>query len=280
MGSWGPKLYQDDLAEDIKDYYKDQLHRGKTGSEITQDIIRQNEFELSDEDEAPVFWFALADTQWKLGRLEDFVKENALYHIKDGSNLRRWQEEDPKAAKVRAKVLLELKDRLLTPQPAEKKVSQYRLYQCEWEVGDVYAYRFNSEESKDKGFYNKYMYFVKVGEAKWHPGHVVPLVYFYKRLDDEPTDIESLKGSEYLIQGYRPTAYENSPNKKRLYLSILINTSKRIIPQNQLTYLGKIEDVKRIENENLNPSFDEWKRFESYMIKQYTAWKDTTIKPL
>lgn len=39
MGAWGPKLYQDDVAEDVRDYYKDQLHRGKTGKEITQDLI-------------------------------------------------------------------------------------------------------------------------------------------------------------------------------------------------------------------------------------------------
>ena len=39
MGAWGLKIYQDDIAEDVKFYYMDQLHRGKTGEIITQELI-------------------------------------------------------------------------------------------------------------------------------------------------------------------------------------------------------------------------------------------------
>ena len=62
MASWGSKLYQDDVAEDVRDYYKHQLKRGKTNEEVTKELIEDNEDIISDEDEAPVFWFALADT--------------------------------------------------------------------------------------------------------------------------------------------------------------------------------------------------------------------------
>ena len=37
MGSWGPKLYQDDIAQDVRDTYKDRLRRGKTTKEITEE---------------------------------------------------------------------------------------------------------------------------------------------------------------------------------------------------------------------------------------------------
>jgi hypothetical protein len=84
MGSWGPKLYQDDIAEEVRDYFKDKLHRGKTGPEITRELIESSESEINDEDDGPIFWFALADTQWNLGRLEEYVKEQALFHIKQG----------------------------------------------------------------------------------------------------------------------------------------------------------------------------------------------------
>ena len=33
MGAWGANLYQDDVALDIKDEYKDNLRRGKTNEE-------------------------------------------------------------------------------------------------------------------------------------------------------------------------------------------------------------------------------------------------------
>lgn len=55
MACWGPKLYQNDLAIFIKNEYKDKLHRGKTGKEITQILIKNCEKELSDCDDAPVF---------------------------------------------------------------------------------------------------------------------------------------------------------------------------------------------------------------------------------
>ena len=43
-----------------------------------------------------------------------------------------------------------LRTKLLSPQPPEKKVSKYRLYKCTWQVGDVYAYRLESEYSREK----------------------------------------------------------------------------------------------------------------------------------
>lgn len=55
MGAWGPRLYQNDVAQDVKDYYKDQLHRGKNGQEITRELIEKNDYILSDEDDALYF---------------------------------------------------------------------------------------------------------------------------------------------------------------------------------------------------------------------------------
>lgn len=143
MASWGPKLYQDDLAVDVRDYYKDQLKRGKTNEVVTEELIMDNEDIITDEDEAPVFWFALSDTQWNLGRLLPFVKEKALEYLKKGSNLKRWEREaiNQREYKGRAKVLQELEQRLMSQMPAEKKISQYRLYKCEWTIGDVFAYK-------------------------------------------------------------------------------------------------------------------------------------------
>ncbi|MEI3129988.1 MAG: hypothetical protein V8S89_03830 [Oscillospiraceae bacterium] len=42
---------------------------------------------LEDADDAPPFWFALADTQWKLGRLTDEVRAQALALLTSGETL-------------------------------------------------------------------------------------------------------------------------------------------------------------------------------------------------
>lgn len=83
MGTWGSGLYQNDMSDDIKECFIDKCKRGHTIEEATEISIKEYAEELQDEDDAPNFWFALADIQWKYGKLLPKVKENALYHIEE-----------------------------------------------------------------------------------------------------------------------------------------------------------------------------------------------------
>ena len=141
MGSWGVKLYQDDLAEDVRSYYKEQVQKGKNCALVTQELLEQYKVEIMDSDDRAVFWFALAETQWSLGVLEERVKEAALRCIDDGGDVERWRVENPKMVKARERVIEDLRVKLLSPQPAKKKLAQHRIYHCQWNVGDVFAYR-------------------------------------------------------------------------------------------------------------------------------------------
>ena len=158
-------------------------------------------------------------------------------------DLALWQEENRKLAATRRKVLGELQQKLNSPQPPENKISQYRLYKCDWKLGDVFAYQFNSEYAKENDFYRKYVYFVKVDETIWYPGHIVPVVYFYKKVGDALADIASLSHIDFIPQFYRPIAHENYPGMKKQYLLTLLNTSSRVIPKNQRTCLGNMGHV-------------------------------------
>lgn len=271
MGAWGARLYENDTALDIKDRFAD-LRKGKTVQQITNELIEEYTCELDDVFCAPVFWFALADTQWNLGRLLPEVKEQALAWLDKGGDLAVWQEENPELAVTREKVLRELQQKLNSPQPPEKKISQHRLYKCGWKIGDVFAYQFNSEYAKENDFYQKYVYFVKVAENTWYPGHVVPVVYFYKKVDNVLSDITSLSNIDFIPQFYKPIAYKNNPGMKKQYLLTLLNTSSRAIPKNQLTFLGNVGNIKRVDNEDLNSYNVNWKRFETYMIGNFKAW--------
>lgn len=273
MGAWGPQLYQDDVAQEVRDYYKDQLHRGKTGPEITQELMEQYADFLSDPDDAPPFWFALADTQWNLGRLEESVRDEALRHIRDGYDLNRWEEAAPSLGRKRAKVLETLEEKLLSPQPPEKKISQYRLYRCEWNVGDVFAYQLNSEDARAAGVFGKYLYFVKAGEDTWWPGHIVPNVYFYKIVTDDLLPLEALRDVEYIPQAYYPSVYIRKPEMPVLYLLTLLNTSRRVIPKAHLHFLGNFPDLPRPDREDPNAFPRSWKDLEPYIIENFRRWE-------
>ena len=306
MGAWGPKLYQNDVAEDVRDYYKDQLHRGKTGKEITHELIAQNEDIISDQDDAPVFWFALADTQWNMGRLENFVKDQALNHIRDGYDLKCWETEDSHEAKIRAGILAELEQKLLSPQPAKKKISQYKIYCCEWKIGDVFAYPLNSEYAREKGLYGRYFLFQKIGETIYYPGHIIPIVWVKITVDDQlPLDKNDFDKLEYVqtsatrfdpfveefhidSRGLTEEEFLEKVNKKKeeldfdefgylpQYRIALINTSKRVIPKN-LVFVGNYQNTKPPKREFVPrselsiPSFV-WKFFDNIMIERYCGY--------
>jgi len=159
MSAWGVKLYQNDIAKDIKHMYKEYLRNGKTNEEATQELILKFEGVLEDIEDGANFWLALADQQWQLGKLMPYVKEQALNQIQNGADLRIWYETSTELGNERKKVLEELSIKLNSLQPPEKKISKRRYYKCPWKVGDVFAVEMNTAYAKEQGLYGKYMIF-------------------------------------------------------------------------------------------------------------------------
>jgi hypothetical protein len=139
MGTWGTALFSDDTACDVRDDYIEILGDGLTGSEATERLLAQWSDSLKDQDEAPVFWLALAATQWRYGRLESRVRQEAINVIDKGTDLARWKS-SPDYRKRRA-VLEKLRAKLLSPPPPEKQVRKRFRDSNEWKVGDLVAYR-------------------------------------------------------------------------------------------------------------------------------------------
>jgi len=150
-------------------------------------------------------------------------------------------------------------------------VYKYRIYKCEWKIGDVYAYRFESEIAKEKGYYGRYLLIQKVDEGSWYPGHVVPIVYFRITKDTCLPSIDDINDIECLIMGLG----EIEPEIIYDYRSKLLNTSKKIIPK-KLIYLGNVDVV--YHNPEYIPKYDvsyasfEWKQIEEKMISLYERY--------
>lgn len=303
MGAWGAKLYENDTALDVRDRFDD-LQKGKTVREITNELIGEYANELDDIYCAPTFWFALADTQWNLGKLLPEVKEQALAWIKKGGDLSVWQEENQALAITREKVLRELSQKLNSPLPPEKKISQHRIYKCEWKIGDVYAYQLESELAKEKGLFGRYFLIQKVDEGIWHPGHIVPIVYVKITKDEKlpacTMDIDQLEfvqtwftkyEDRFLpIDGIRPN--EDIAEKSKIkyevdnfgflpqFRVVLLNTSKKIIPT-KLVFIGNYHNIalpkgEFIPHDKNNITTVHWENlnetFETRLIKKYCSF--------
>jgi hypothetical protein len=140
MGAWGTAVFSDDTACDVRDGYVDLLGDGLSGPEATKKLLREWSESLKDADEAPVFWLALAATQWKYGRLEPQVLRQALNAIDGGSDLSRW-DADSKDYRKRRAVLDKLRTQLTSSQPPEKPVRKRFRELNDWKTGELIAYR-------------------------------------------------------------------------------------------------------------------------------------------
>ena len=294
MGAWGANLYQDDVALDVKDEYKDNLRRGKTNEETMQEIIDKYQELLEDEEDRGVFWLALADTQWNLGRLDDQVKEQALEIIELGTDLKRW-EVNEKLYNKRKEILEKLKEKLLSPQPEEKRMPKYRTYKCEWENGDVFAYQLKSEYAKEQGLEDRYLIIQKIDEIDWYPCSTIPLVRV-KITEDKtiPKTEKEIDELEYIQTWF--TSYERRfagfsalrPLKDQIkgmsfntdeygllpeYMVSIIISSKNMT-KGKLTYLGNYINITPPQNEFIPICKDNfptvlWKNFEERLIEMY-----------
>ena len=280
MGAWGTSLYANDSASDIRGDYVDRLRQGQSNEEVTQELIKMNQDIMGDVEEEPLFWFALADTQWNYGRLLPKVKEKALFFLSQDGELQRWKESGEKQLNAWIKTLEKLKEKLLKPQPPEKKVYKYRLYQCKWNLGDVFAYQLNSDYSKEKGVFGKYIVFRKVSEDVLWPGHIVPTVHVYQWIGSDIPSLDQIKKMTLLPQKCFPVVYEKNPYREKEYLFNLLTTSERVIPKDKLKFIGNLPGNDFIPYRG--PKYYSgnqgafWNQFEKKILKQYFAWNQNS----
>lgn len=301
MGIWGFELYQNDISLDVKDEFEELYNTGNTVQDITDKLMEDYKSVMGDIDEEPLFWLALADTQWNLGVLLPCVKEKALYWIDKDSDFFNCQTIDMSTKVKRRKTLDELQTKLLSSQPPAKKLVKKKIYKCQWKLGDVFAYQLESELAKERGLYGRYFLIQKVDEGVWHPGHIVPIVYVKITRDTNlPLNIEEYDKLEYVqtwftkyedrffpIDMRRPQ--EDIAEKSKMnyqvdeygflpqYRAKLLNTSKRVIPT-KLIYVCNFANAARPKKEFIPHSKENvvtvsWKQFdetfETKMIKRY-----------
>lgn len=143
MGTWGPAIFSDDTASDVREQFRDLVGQGLSSKQATDKLVAEWKSELRDPDVAPVFWLALAATQWQLGRLVARVRDRALRAIDDGTDISRWSD-DPKLRAARRRHLEKLRATLKSPPPQPRAVRRPFKNTCPWRSGEVVGYRTRS----------------------------------------------------------------------------------------------------------------------------------------
>lgn len=138
MGAWGPAIFSDDTACDIRSDYRELLEGGVDDQEATRRVI--SEYQHLGSDEVHVLWLALAATQSALGRLDDSVKSEALRVIDGDIGLELWAEAGAKELARRKAALAKLRETLSGPQKPPSKIRRPWSHVTDLSPGDVLAY--------------------------------------------------------------------------------------------------------------------------------------------
>ena len=281
MGTWGPKLYEDDLAEDIKNEYEELLEKGKNNKEAIEDIYQIYKEEIEDSEEKSVFWMVLADILYKNKNLTKFVKEKALKEIELGENLERWKNEASEEDYIiRKKEIEKLKKKLVSYQECEKnvgaknksikKIANNNI--LEWKIGDTYAYKI-----QDSKFEGQYFILRKVQDCMYYNNTRYQSAIIYVQITSNkeiPKNEEEIDKLEYIVM-------TNKGNVKYQYRTQLYQIPRKM--PTQLIYLGNFKNIKTpndeyIEKEEISVWLTSFKDIEYLIIRMMDL--GTNKKPI
>ncbi|MDR2599581.1 MAG: hypothetical protein LBC73_04825 [Oscillospiraceae bacterium] len=274
MGTWSSSLYGNDTTQDVRDTYTEYLYEQLSNQEALDKTIEDYQDLIGDEEDEPLFWFALAETQWKVGRLTPQVKEKATEWIEKDGGIILWEDSSAGIAAWK-KTLTKLKEKLESPMRSEKKME--KLNQNLWNIGDVYAYQFNTEESKKFGRYGKYVLIQKTGEDIQREHYcwmteeelaklpMMMIIYVFNKLFNSiPTlkDIEDIQ----LLPNIETTNGEIKFNK---FMRLV---KKSYYPAKNLFYLGNAPIS--IKNTTPSENYVFWHELENMLNYYFSKYGD------
>lgn len=134
VGSWGPGLFQNDDALDLRNRWRDLVGVGLDPNDVARRLI--SELGLGDDPEHSPSWLALADLLWGAGLLAGDVRKRALRIVRDGGDLQDWDDGQRRArARVLAQVERRFRSRMPRPRPIRPR------HPCDWKRGELIVWR-------------------------------------------------------------------------------------------------------------------------------------------
>ena len=125
---WGPGVFDNDIGVKARDAYLEYLVNGRSDDEATRLTIEVRIRDPYDIDFKLLFWTALAETQWQVGRLDPAVAETAIEYIENGDGVTMHQRADLYPA--RDTILDELRRKLAFDAPPIPKGGDELIQYC------------------------------------------------------------------------------------------------------------------------------------------------------
>lgn len=174
--------------------------------------MRAQGFDENDKEEWCNYYYSLALFMWEKGILTNQVRNQAIKMINEGFGLELWAEAGKSIFQKRTKVLADLKEKLLSPQPEKKKISIKLHLNPIFKVGDIVAFRLRTDDKSylakescfDESFFahanGKYVVARKVSDHISYRSDIVPevkdhcaVLQLYSKMFESVPDMSELK---------------------------------------------------------------------------------------
>lgn len=232
------------IIAEVSRTYRKHRQEGLSRTDTTNKLLEsyRDEISIGKEDDALLFWVALADAQYSCRELSEDIAIRGLaaldaltktdFEITPGDIVRR-RERYQKA-----------------PMPERAEIRKTQKFRCKWKLGDTFAYRLSGPHAENVGISGRYILLRKVDEKLFDKdGPIVPVVTF-TLWDDKKLPENALE-----FQRLPLLKLENgrlgSPETHFEYRALLTVMSTRAVNQLNLLYLGNFADVSLPENEVL-----------------------------
>lgn len=280
MGTWNVGLFDCDTTCDVRETYMQFLEQQLNNDEAYQKTCEEYKELMGTEEEA-LFWYALADTQWNMGRLMPNVKENSIKYIRKGGGSYIWAENEKELHKWEG-TLHRLREKLETSMPPEKKIKKnIDFIRNPWEVGDVYAYQFHTQKAKKYGVYNHYILFQKIGNVEYYDKVVFSAVQVFDYIFEYLPILDDIQGLRILPLA-DPPGVNGAPNNIEDYIpsfewymkATMIYDKKVHYPKKHFTRIGKCNiQQKEIAANELTDLYWDKDGMEEWLLNFYFNWE-------
>lgn len=178
MAIWGPQIYDNDSASDIRDAFQELISSGMDPQRVREHILSDFSEMFQDVEDSPLVKLALSDQLNSVGALPDTDKTEILDYLHSGGDLDFWQENAPHFAKSRKLELLKLEKRISSAKTKKGAgVAGMKKKQLLWEIGEIYAIPICSDGADVLELQNEYILLYFFGETKQIGGYRSPQVW-------------------------------------------------------------------------------------------------------
>lgn len=220
--------------DDVKKDYEDRRRDGSSREDSVSQLVEKysDMLTIGAEDDGPVFWIALADSQYRLKELDSAVAEKAKAAL-DAIPNDEWEISKSGISRRR-------ENYSHAPMPEQTLRKARPPFNCNWADGDTYAYRLRGEEAEKRGLAGQYMVIRQVGVNSYDGKKILPQVTVsFWGSDALPANSGEFMSKPILLirrlYGARQILLE--------YRAELSVSSKRAYEKLEFEYLGNFADV-------------------------------------